>query len=125
MSIHSINWFEIPVADFDRAKEFYSTIFDYDMPVQQAGSSKIGFLPFDSKRDGVGGAIVQGEGYVPTIQGAKIYLNAGKDLSKVLKLVKVAGGQVLMDKQAMGANYGYFAFIMDSEGNLIGLRSPE
>ncbi|OGU25124.1 MAG: hypothetical protein A2X66_01015 [Ignavibacteria bacterium GWA2_54_16] len=29
---NAINWFEIPVADFERAKKFYSTIYDFDMP---------------------------------------------------------------------------------------------
>ena len=28
--INSINWFEIPVLNFDRAKDFYSHIYEYD-----------------------------------------------------------------------------------------------
>ncbi|WP_395094316.1 nitrilase-related carbon-nitrogen hydrolase [Armatimonas sp.] len=33
MVTHAINWFEIPVSDFERAKAFYSAIFAYEMPV--------------------------------------------------------------------------------------------
>ena len=29
--INSINWFEIPVTDFDRAKKFYETIYDAEI----------------------------------------------------------------------------------------------
>ena len=29
--INSIDWFEIPVLNFDRAKEFYSRIYNYEM----------------------------------------------------------------------------------------------
>jgi predicted enzyme related to lactoylglutathione lyase len=32
MVTNAINWFEIPVDDFDRAAEFYNKIFNYEMP---------------------------------------------------------------------------------------------
>ena len=41
---NSLNWFEIPVKDFNRAKFFYSTIFDYDMPSIVMGETTLGFL---------------------------------------------------------------------------------
>lgn len=28
---NAINWVEIPVRNFDRAKKFYSAIYDYEM----------------------------------------------------------------------------------------------
>lgn len=28
---NAINWFEIPVTDFDRAKEFYGKLFDTEI----------------------------------------------------------------------------------------------
>ena len=28
---NALNWFEIPVSDFERSKKFYETIFDYQM----------------------------------------------------------------------------------------------
>jgi predicted enzyme related to lactoylglutathione lyase len=40
----SIFWAEIPVTDFDRAKQFYSVIYDYDMPEIMMGPNRMGFL---------------------------------------------------------------------------------
>ena len=44
---NALNWFEIPVSDFDRAKKFYETIFDYQMPENQMGPARMGFLLYD------------------------------------------------------------------------------
>jgi len=34
---NSLNWFEIPVIDFKRARKFYSRIYDYEMPSMEMG----------------------------------------------------------------------------------------
>ena len=41
---NSINWFEISVLDFERAKLFYSMIYNYEMPEQMMGQLKMGFF---------------------------------------------------------------------------------
>jgi len=33
----AINWFEIPVANFDRALRFYSDIYDIELPARNMG----------------------------------------------------------------------------------------
>ena len=71
MNTHAINWFEIPVADFDRAKKFYETIFAYQMPESQMGPARMGFLLYDFQNGGRGGAIVHNpEFYSPSTTGA-------------------------------------------------------
>jgi len=92
MMHNAASWFEIPVADFDRAKRFYSTIYNFDMPEMVMGPVKMGILLHDRSNGGIGGAIVCGEGYVPSKTGAKVYLNGGSDLSVVLDRVVTAGG---------------------------------
>jgi predicted enzyme related to lactoylglutathione lyase len=77
MLTNAISWFEIPVADFSRAKKFYSTIYDYEMPVMTMGPNTLGFLLHEQGK-GIGGAIVQGPGYEPTQKGAVVYLNGGR-----------------------------------------------
>jgi predicted enzyme related to lactoylglutathione lyase len=47
MVSHAINWFEIPVENFERAKAFYSKIFDFAMPESIAGNKRIGFFLYD------------------------------------------------------------------------------
>jgi hypothetical protein len=95
---NAINWFEIPVSDFDRAKTFYSTIYDFGMPEMMMSPNQMGFLLFDQQKGGIGGAIVNGEGYVPSTGGAKKYLHGGADLNVLLKRVENAGGKVVLAK---------------------------
>ncbi len=120
---HAVAWFEIPVADFDRAKKFYSTIFDYDMPEIIMEHAKMGILLHHRDMGGIGGAIICGELYVPTKQGARVYLNAGNDLNVVLARVEPAGGKQILPKSYMGEGMGYIAIIEDSEGNYVNLHS--
>jgi hypothetical protein len=122
---NSINWFEIPVLNFDRAKEFYSRIYDYEMYEETIGSFRMGFFPMDRESQGVGGAIVQGEGFVPTALGTKVYLNGGKDLLTVLNRVIAAGGEIITPKTLISEEIGYYAVFEDTEGNHISLHSME
>lgn len=118
----AINWFEIPTTDFDRAVQFYSDIYDFEMPTRDMGRIKMGFFQHEQGA-GIGGAVVSGEGYIPSVDGTKIYLNAGADLSDVLNRVEAAGGKVVMGKTEIAPEIGYFAMIDDSEGNRIYLHS--
>lgn len=119
---NAINWFEIPVGDFDRAKSFYSAIYDYEMPESMMGPFRMGFL-LHEREGGIGGAIVQGDGCVPGAVGVKVYLNGGSDLNTVLSRVEQAGGAVILPKTEITPEIGSFAIFSDTEGNHIGLHS--
>ena len=119
---HAISWFEIAVLDFERARRFYCAIFDYDMPQMQMGPNLMGFLPH-VQGTGIGGAIVRGAGRAPSRSGALVYLNGGADLAKVLARVIDAGGAILQSKTEVAPGMGYYAELLDSEGNRIGLHS--
>ena len=119
---HAASWFEIPVIDFERAKKFYSRIFDYEMPEMPMGAGMMGILPHD-RDNGVGGAIVKADGYVPTsTAGSLVYLNGGANLQTVLDRVTSAGGKVLQGKTEI-PSMGHYAFFTDTEGNKVGLYS--
>jgi uncharacterized protein len=120
---NSINWIEIPVVDFDRAKKFYSAIYDYEMPETMVGPTRMGFLLYEQKEGRVGGAICKGQGYLPSQQGSLAYLNGGKDLQVVLNRIEKAGGKILVPKTFIGDSIGYFAQFIDSEGNRVALHS--
>jgi predicted enzyme related to lactoylglutathione lyase len=120
---NSITWFEIPVTDFERAKKFYSAIYDYQMPDMQMGPVRMGFLLYEQEQHRVGGAICLGPGYVPSQQGVLAYLNGGADLNTVLNRVEKAGGKILMPKTFIREDLGYFAHILDTEGNRLALHS--
>ena len=120
---NAVSWFEIPVADFDRARRFYSAIYDFDMPVMDMGAVKMGILLHHRDNGGIGGAIMAGEMYTPSKQGTRVYLNAGNDLSVVLDRVEMAGGKVVLPKSFLGDTMGYMAVIEDTEGNYVSLHS--
>ena len=121
---HAISWFEIPVADFDRAKKFYETLFDYQMPDMQMGPARMGILLYDREKNGRGGAIVHNsEMYTPESNGTMVYLNCDPDLSTVIDRVTAAGGSVLVPKSLIAPEMGYWAMIRDTEGNRVGLHS--
>jgi len=124
MNLHAVNWIEIPVLDFERAKAFYSAIFDYTMPSNQMGPNQMGFLLFEQGK-GVGGAIVKGPGYAPTPNGPLPYLAAGSDLAAVLARIPAAGGVVLQEKTLVAPGLGYYALFLDCEGNRIALHSRD
>ena len=119
---NAINWFEIPVKNFEKAKKFYETILSADMQLMDAMGMKSAFFPAEMENGGIGGCIIQGEGYEPSSNGALVYLNGGEDLGIPLSKVKAAGGNILLPKTAIGPN-GFMAHFTDTEGNKIGLHS--
>ncbi|MCK8479658.1 VOC family protein [Psychroserpens algicola] len=121
---NAVNWFEIPVKDYNRAKQFYSTVMgskitDHPMPEQNI---KYGIFEYDEDNNCVGGAIIEGEGQNPTTDGATIYLNGGDNLNDALEKVEVNGGKIMMPKTDIGT-FGFIAQFIDTEGNLVALHS--
>lgn len=121
---NAINWFEIPVKNFERAKKFYETLTQSEMQIMEMDGfeGKMAFFPADSETGGVGGSIISAPEYVPSQNGVLIYLNGGEDLSKQLSRVEKAGGKVILPKTSIGEN-GFIAHFSDTEGNKIALHS--
>lgn len=118
---NTINWFEIPASDFERAKKFYSSILNAELQASEMMGIKMAFFPMEG--EGVGGALCNGDGYKPSAEGTVPYLNGGNDLTTVLNRVETAGGKVIMPKTKITDEIGYMAFFFDTEGNKIGLHS--
>lgn len=119
---NALNWFEIPVVDMARAVAFYSTIFDIQLRADPASPGySMAMFPVE---EGVSGALMQGEGYAPSTEGALVYLNGGDNLISILSRVEAAGGKILLPKTDIG-EHGFMAFFLDSEGNKLGLHSMQ
>ncbi|NQX98666.1 MAG: VOC family protein [Flavobacteriales bacterium] len=121
---NAINWFEIPVNNYERAKKFYSEvmaveIIDHHMDEKNI---KYGVFPYDMENNGTGGAIMQMEGMKPSMDGSTLYLNGGDDLNVPLSRVEAAGGTVIMPKMDIKEN-GFIAQFTDTEGNRVALHS--
>lgn len=121
---NALNWFEIPVNNFNVAKKFYEIVFDTEMFAMEAMGLKSAFFSADLKTGGIGGCIIEGEGYQPSATGTIVYLNGGDDLSIPLARVESAGGKIILPKTSVGPN-GFMAHFMDTEGNKVGLHSQK
>ncbi len=70
-----INWFEVPVADFERARKFYETVIGKQLFVndlRETMGSRLGVFPHDGQ---VGGCLVHNPqyGYTPSTEGTLVY----------------------------------------------------
>ncbi len=119
---NSLNWFEIPATDIERGKKFYETIFDIEMDSQEMEGVKMAFFPWAEGNGKATGAVAQSENHKPSVEGSIIYLNANPAMDNVIARVEEAGGKVLAPKMSIG-EHGNIAFIMDTEGNNVGIHS--
>lgn len=117
-----VSWFEIPAIDADRSTRFYNEIYGIKMEVTEVNGYRMALFPADK---GIGGAIVEGEGSVPSSNGPLIYLNGGKDLNNVLSKIDAAGGRIILPKTLISEDVGYFALFIDTEGNKMALHSKQ
>ena len=121
---NSLNWFEIPALDIDRAKKFYESIFDIKMESHQMDDSKMAFFPWEAGSGKATGGLAQSPNHKPSMEGTIVYLNANPNMDNVLSKVEAAGGKILAPKMSIG-EHGHIAFILDTEGNNVGIHSQE
>lgn len=116
-----INWFEIPVKDFERSKKFYENVLACTLETSEMAGFTMGMFPSYEGR--VSGAIVMGEEYEPSHKGSLVYLNGNPDLQHCLSRIEDAGGKILMPKTQVSPELGFIAFFEDCEGNKVALHS--
>ena len=121
---NAINWFEIPVNDFERAKKFYETVLGISIQEMNMNNILMGFFPYEEGAGNVSGAICKGDGYVPTDHGTIIYLNADRKLDDIISRIEPAGGNITVPKTLVTEDIGHIAMMIDCEGNSIGLHAP-
>ena len=117
----ALTWFEIPSADFDRARAFYQTILEAPMREEVFGTGRIALFPY--AKPGVGGALEESSETRPSAEGTLVYLDVDGRLDRTLELVVANGGRVVFPKTALPPGMGWTAHIIDSEGNRVGLHA--
>ncbi len=119
-----VGWFEIYVDDMERAKAFYSSVFqfgefmDLSDPVWQMFA-----FPWVENGKFAAGALSKAKGMKAGKGGTVVYFNCD-DCAIEESRVAENGGKVLKTKFSIG-EYGFISIIEDSEGNMIGLNSEK
>ena len=117
----ALTWFEIAATDLGRATRFYEAVLGRAMKAETMGNMTMSVFPY--QQPGVGGCVLAGEGHAPSPNGTVIYLNAGPKIDAALARVTKAGGKIVLPKTALPGNMGFFAHVIDSEGNRVGLHA--
>ncbi len=117
-----ISIFEIPATDIQRAINFYEGIFDIKIEKMEMPGMEMGVFPYENQM--VVGVILKEEGLKPSSDGITIYLNGGDNLQIILDKVIINGGKIIVPKTSHADENGYFALFLDTEGNKLGLHSP-
>ena len=117
-----ISLFEIPATDISRAINFYQSILDINIEKMEMPGMEMGIFPYENQT--VTGVIMKGEDFKPSADGVTIYLNGGDNLQTILDRVEVNGGKIIVPKTAHADESGFFALFLDTEGNKLGLNSP-
>ena len=113
-------YFEIPVRDLDRAERFYRGVFGFAFTRQTIDGNQMALFPGAEAAPGATGALAQGDSYVPSKDGTRVYLHT-RELDAALERVKTLGGRILYPKTSLGA-LGWVAEFEDSEGNRVALH---
>ena len=124
--MNKVSHFEIPADDKERAKKFYASVFGWqitDWPmgggVMYSGARTVAtdettFIP--KEPGAINGAIVERSKETPT----PILTMSVDSVDEYLKKVEAGGGKAMSVKGEV-PDMGYYAYVQDSEGNMIGL----
>lgn len=112
-------WFDIPVADLDRAAAFYRAVLGVGVHLDEAQGVRFGVFEHDQ---GNGGCLLLDPGSITDRAGIMVYLNADGRIHDAVAQVQTHGGRVLQPVHSLGP-HGCRAVVVDSEGNRLALHS--
>lgn len=112
-------WFDIPVANLDRAVEFYAGVLGIQVHKERYGEVSFAVL---EHHEGNGGCLIPEESAIRSDGGILIYLNVEGRIRDAVAQVERLGGNVVHPIHAIGP-HGFKSVVLDSEGNRIALHS--
>ncbi len=115
-----IKWLEIATLDLERAKTFYEKVFKLELEFIEMPDSKMYMFGLPDKI-GSSGALVISDDNKPNTDGTIVYFESD-NIDKILELTEEFDGTVHIPKTDIG-EFGFFAQLIDSEGNRIGVHS--
>jgi uncharacterized protein len=118
-----VGWFDLNVANLERAKKFYETVFSVqltDLPIEWGKQS---LFPFNPGHPNISGALVEKAYFNPSSNNTVIYFETEDCIAEEQRIEK-AGGKVVQPKMNIG-EFGFISIFIDSEGNTVGLHSQK
>ena len=112
-------WFDIPVADLERAQAFYAAVLGVKVHKEKFDATEFCVL---DHRDGNGGCLIREPGAVNSSGGILVYMNVDGRIRDAVAQVERHGGKVMQALRTIGP-HGCRAIVQDSEGNRIALHS--
>jgi len=112
-------WFDLPVADLERASRFYGAVLDIKVHQEKAGS--FSFAVLEHGPDGNGGCLIPNAKDV-SAAGILVYMSVEGRIHDAVRQAEKHGGRVLKAIETIGP-HGVRAIVLDSEGNRIALHS--
>lgn len=119
---NSINWFEIPTRDMDKAVTFYEKTLGVTLQREVFGGEPHAMFPVEKDPTSVTGSLVTDKRLSPGATGVLIYLNAPDGVNACLARARAAGAKELAPRTPIG-EHGFIAVIADLDGNQVGLHS--
>ena len=118
----AITWFEIPTLNLAKSQAFYEIVLSCKLKVEPMGPSQGAVFPYSG--EGVGGALLCGPSALPpAAQGTLIYLDASPSLDAALARALASGATLACPRVALPPGMGFFAHIIDLDGNRVGLHA--
>ncbi|HFU74927.1 MAG TPA: VOC family protein [Arcobacter sp.] len=117
-----VQWFDIATKNIERAKDFYTKVFNLEFQFIETPDSKM-YMFGDSTKVGSAGCLVQSANNTPHTDGTILYFSC-EDVANEASRVEEAGGKLLFPKTSIG-EFGFIAQLIDTEGNRIGLHSNQ
>ena len=115
-----VQWLEIATTNLERAKDFYAKVFELEFQFIEMPDSKM-YMFGEPTKVGSAGCLVHADGSNPSADGTIIYFSC-EDVAIQAQRAESAGGKLIVPKTDIG-EFGFFAHVIDTEGNRIGLHS--
>ena len=116
---NTIQHFEIPADDVERAKAFYHKLFGWKFESYPSAPGQEYFMVMAKDGDtGINGGLMKRQ--MPG-QPFTNYVTVDS-IDRMLSAVQAAGARIALPKQEIGQGMGWIAGFLDPENNLIGLH---
>lgn len=121
---NTIVWFDLPVANLEKARNFYSKLLDKELCVHEEHGFKMVVFPHEDCSSDVAGCLYEAEDFTPNTSNLLIYFDTDKRINKAVEAAKAHGGTVVTPVEPIGP-WGYRAVIADCCGNKVALYAKE